>query len=232
MKEIFNKYIENSFGEAKQSTSRMKQFTFNYRKYFPLNDDAKVLDIGIGRGEMLSCMKSWGYSNYCGVDISPDTVLFCKSIGLTCIQVNNTTEWLKENENSFDAITLLDVIEHIKREQLIEFLISLRLSLRKHGVLIIQVPNLQAPDGQLHRYNDITHELGFIEHSLQQVLIVAGFKSFTFVGFEELIFGVKDAIKRILRPFLWGATRLARIINGNLNPPILNPVFYAIIRND
>lgn len=232
MEEIFNKYIVNAFGEAKQSVSRMKQFTFNYRKYFPLNDDAKVLDIGIGRGEMLTCMRSWGYVDYLGVDISPDTVLFCKSIGLNCIQVSDTTEWLKEHKDSFNAITLLDVLEHIKKEQLIEFLKAIKVSLKKNGVLIVQVPNMQAPDGYLHRYNDITHELGFIEHSLQQVLTVAGFNNFIFLGFEELIFGLKDSIKRILRIFFWWHTKFVRIINGNLNPPILNPVFYAIVRND
>lgn len=232
MKEIFNQYIENSWGEAKQSPSRIKQFAFNYRKFFPHNHDAKVLDIGIGRGEMLTCMKNWGYVDYLGIDISPDTVRYCKSINLNCIQVKDTAEWLKKYDKYFDVITLLDVLEHVKKDNLIDLLISLRMSLNDNGVLIIQVPNLQSPDGYLHRYNDITHELGFIEHSLQQVLIVSGFKNFIFFGFEELIFGFKDTVKKILRTFLWANTRISRIVNGNLNPPILHPVFYAIARND
>lgn len=231
MKEIFDQYIENSWGEAKQSPARIKQFTFNYKKYFPASLEAKVLDIGIGRGEMLSCLKSWGYKDYLGIDISPDTVNFCQAIGLNCLQVADTTAWLQEHRQCFDAITLLDVLEHFKKDKLIEFLQALRLALKPNGVLIIQVPNLQAPDGYLHRFNDITHEIGFIEHSLQQVLIVAGFTNYFFCGFEELIFGSKDAIKRIFRTFFWAYTRFTRIINGNLNPPILNPVFYAVAKN-
>jgi 2-polyprenyl-3-methyl-5-hydroxy-6-metoxy-1,4-benzoquinol methylase len=232
MQQIFDRYIEHSFGEARQSSARIKQFAFNYRQYFPLNLGAKVLDIGVGRGEMLACMKEWGYLEYQGVDISADTIRFCQSMGLQCQQVDDTGAWLLEHAGEFDLITLLDVLEHFKKEQIIDFLKVLRGALKSQGVLIIQVPNMQAPDSQLHRYNDITHECGFIEHSLLQVLLAAGFKEIAFFGFEELITGRKDTIKRFLRPILWSYVRFVRIVNGNLCPRILNPVFYAVIRND
>lgn len=231
MRELFDSYIENSFIEKKQATFKFKQFYFNYRKYFPLNNNARVLDIGIGRGEMLSCYENWGYKNYLGVDISPSTVKFCKSIGLHCQLVDDTGSYLNDNPNTFELITLIDVLEHIPREFVIPFLKDVQTSLKEDGVLIIQVPNLQAPDGQLHMYNDVTHMMGYIEHSLQQVLITAGFTKFHFQGFEEIVDNSwKSTIKKILRSIYWKIIKFNRKINGNINPDILNPVFSVIVR--
>ncbi|ACV63605.1 Methyltransferase type 11 [Desulfofarcimen acetoxidans DSM 771] len=233
MKDIFDSYVENIFCSYEQASLKFIQFEKNYKRFFPSNKGAKLLDIGVGRGEMLSCMRNWGYENYIGVDISPSTIRFCKSLDLNCILVDDSTAWLNENKNEFDLITLLDVLEHIKKEHTIEFLKAIKASLKNNGTLIIQVPNLQAPDGQLHRYNDFTHEVGFIEHSLQQVLITAGFKNINFDGFEEFVCGDwREKVKKILRSLFWRYIRFTRLINKNINPRILNPVFYALVKND
>lgn len=231
MKEIFNDYIKNSFGEYKQGEFKFHQFEQNYKIYFPENKNAKLLDIGIGRGEMLSCYKNWGYKNYLGIDISPDTIGFCKSLGLNCQLVDDSSAFLKENIEQYDLITLIDVLEHIPRENVISFLKDIRNSLVENGTLIIQVPNLQAPDGHLHMYNDITHFVGYIEHSLSQVLIASGFNKFHFQGFEELI-GNSGKIKRhkFYRKIYWKVVRITRGINTNINPLILHPVFSAIVK--
>lgn len=231
MQEIFDSYIENSFDGEKQATFKFKQFEINYKKYFPLSKDANVLDIGIGRGEMLSCYEKWGYQNYLGIDISPSTVKFCKSIGLNCQVVEDSGQYLKEHKETFDLITLIDVLEHISREFVVSFLKDIKNSLKHEGILIIQVPNLQAPDGQLHMYNDVTHMMGYIEHSLAQVLITAGFTQFHFQGFEEIISNSwKAPIQFFLRGIYWKIVRFNRKVNGNINPKILNPVLSVIVK--
>ena len=231
MQEIFDSYVENSFGEEKQAVFKFKQFEINYKEYFPVNQDARVLDIGIGRGEMLSCYEKWGYKNYLGIDISPSTVKFCKSIGLNCDLVEDSGRYLKDNQNTFELITLIDVLEHIPREYVVSFLKDVKNALKDDGIFIIQVPNLQAPDGQLHMYNDVTHMMGYIEHSLQQVLITAGFTKFHFQGFEEIInISGKASVQKLLRSIYWKIVRFNRKINGNINPKILNPVFSVIVK--
>jgi 2-polyprenyl-3-methyl-5-hydroxy-6-metoxy-1,4-benzoquinol methylase len=231
MKEIFETYVENAFIEYKQAEFKFKQFEINYRKYFPADKDTAILDIGIGRGEMLTCMKNWGYKDYLGIDISPSTVKFCKSLGLNCLLVDETTEWLQGNPIKFELITLIDVLEHVKKENTIHFLKCLRASLTDSGVLIVQVPNLQAPDAQLHRYNDITHEVGYIEHSLQQVLLTAGFKEATFYGFEDSIVKCLCESRRLfMRALFWRYVRFTRKITGNINPGILHPILYSVAK--
>jgi SAM-dependent methyltransferase len=230
MKEIFDSYIDNTFENREQAVFKFDDFEYNYRKYFPSNVAAKLLDIGIGRGEMLSCMKEWGYTDYLGVDISPSTVAFCTSLGLHCLLVEDTVQWLSGRGSIYDVITLLDVLEHIKKEDVIPFLGCLYKALAPGGRIIIQVPNMQAPDAPLHRYNDFTHETGFIENSLRQVMISAGIVNFEFHGFEDAY--KRDFRTRVrfhLRNLYWGYTRFLRKVNANLNPPILNPVFLAVV---
>ena len=231
MKEIFDDYLRISLGEEAQATRKFQQFERNYRGFFPADEQAPVLDIGVGRGEMLSCMKNWGYANYLGIDIAPTTVAFCTRLGLNCRQVEDSTQFLLQQPQRYAVITLIDVLEHIKKDQVMAFLVALRAALRPGGVAIIQVPNLQAPDGQLHRYNDITHEVGYIEHSLAQVLMAAGFVHFRFQGFEEFVFGTPvEWLRRFFRALHWLAVRFLRGVDGNINPAILHPVFCAIAR--
>ena len=79
MQEIFENYIDNSFDGHYQADFKFHHFELNYKQYFNKSISLKVLDIGVGRGEMLSCMKKWGH-NYHGIDISPSTVEFCKKL--------------------------------------------------------------------------------------------------------------------------------------------------------
>ena len=229
MKDVFSNYIENAFDGFNQAVFKFDDFEYNYRKFFPTFKTAKVLDIGIGRGEMLSCMKKWGYTNYMGIDISPSTVTFCSSLGLNCLLVEDTVQWLSDKESVYDAITLLDVLEHIKKKDTIPFLRGLYKALTPGGKIIIQVPNMQAPDAQLHRYNDFTHEVGFIENSLRQVMISAGIDSFEFHGFEDAYKrNFRTRVRFHLRNIYWKYNRFLRKVNANLNPSILTPFFLLL----
>lgn len=230
MKEIFDNYVETSFDGFQQATSKFKQFELNYKRYFPSDKAKETLDIGIGRGEMLTCMRDWGF-NYQGIDISPSTVKFCKSLHLKCETTDDTAKWLQKNNERFSLVTCLDVLEHVPRDQTIDFLKSIRASLTTDGIAIIQVPNLQSPFGYLHHFNDFTHISGFVEHSLGQVLLAAGFKDFEFNGFEELSFtGVRSGIRLGMRFIYRRLVKFLRYINSNPNPKVLDPVLYVIAK--
>ena len=230
MKEIFDHYVETSFKGSDQAIFKFIQFNNNYRTFFPQDKSKPVLDIGIGRGEMMSCMRDWGY-DYKGVDISPSTVKYCQKLGLNCLVVDDTEAWLIQNLGKFSLITCLDVLEHVPRDQTIGFLRAVRAALTKDGHAIIQVPNLQSPFGYLHHFNDFTHISGFVQHSLAQVLLAAGFTEMKFYGFEEIYkTGAKQRVQKILRWWYHKAVRFLRALNSNPNPDILAPVMYAIAR--
>jgi 2-polyprenyl-3-methyl-5-hydroxy-6-metoxy-1,4-benzoquinol methylase len=230
MKEIFDNYVETSFDGFHQVPGKMKQFEINYQSYFNGFKSGQVLDIGIGRGEMLACMREWGFE-YLGVDISPSTVRFCKGLNLNCELIDDTTVWLSSNKARFSLITCLDVLEHVPREMTIEFLKAIRAALNADGCAIIQVPNLQSPFGYLHHFNDFTHVNGFVEHSLTQVLLAAGYKELHFHGFEEIYKrGLKQKFHKFLRYGFRRLVRFLRVINLNPNPKILDPVMFVVAR--
>lgn len=228
MKRLFDNYVETAFDGFEQAAFKFKQFELNYKQYFPQEKSYRVLDIGIGRGEMLSCMRDWGF-NYQGIDISPSTVRFCQTLDLKCQLVEDTAAWLLIHKEAFSLITCLDVLEHVPRDHTIEFLKAIRTALRDGGRVIIQVPNLQSPFGYLHHFNDFTHVSGFVEHSLAQVLAVAGFMEFEFHGFEECYEGgIKQNLRKSIRYIYRRMVRFLRAVNLNPNPEILDPVFYAV----
>jgi len=231
MKEIFDRYLEYTFGEAKQAHFKFKQFAYNYRRFLPKIKKVALLDVGPGRGEMLTLMRRWGYRDSIGVDISPSIVKFCRAQGLNCLLVKDTISWLSHHKGKFAFISALDVVEHLPKSQTIPLLQALRAALAPGGTLLIQMPNMQAVDSPIHRYHDFTHEVGFTEASLAQVLRAAGFEKFAFGGFEELVLGgFKEKIVKALRFINWRKVRFFRVINGNVNCRILNPVFYAVAK--
>ena len=128
-----------------------------------------------------------------------------------------------------NGLVLRHVLEHVPRIQTIGFLKSLRAGLAIDGKAIIQVPNLQSPFGYLHHFNDFTHVSGFVEHSLAQVLLAAGFQEMKFYGFEEIYkTGAKQRAQKIIRWCYHKSIRFLRALNTNPNPAILTPVLYVI----
>ena len=138
MEEIFNDYVESGLKNKKLIQEQKQIFNVNYKRFFPENKDALVLDIGIGRGEMLWSMQKWEYINYLGIDISPSTIDFCSKSGFNCKLVDDTIVFLNGHKQSYDMITMLDVLEHIPKDQVVDMLIAIRQALAPDGKLIIQ----------------------------------------------------------------------------------------------
>lgn len=231
MEELFNTYIENAFGDFKQAEFKFEQFDFNYREFFPRDKNAKLLDIGIGRGEMLSFFRNLGYVNYLGIDISRSCVDFCRSLGLNVELVDSIISFIKDKSETYDLITMIDVLEHIPKDEIIPILKAINNSLKSDGTFIIQVPNLNSPEGFLHMFNDFSHLNGFNEHSLSQVLIAAGFKYIYFKPFETIIGNsIKRRIRRCLRELVYVKYKIERRITSNLSYSIMTPVFFAVVK--
>ena len=229
-----NKFFENYLTDALEKIPSQRQMDcieFNYKKYFPTDLNVEILDIGIGLGEQLVCNRNWGYINSNGIDISPETVEFCKKMDLQCEVVADTIDFLRQNEGKYSVITMSNVIEHIPREQLIEMVKAIYGALTENGIALISTPNMQAADAHLHFFNDVTHLVGFSEHSFRQLLSAGGIKNVEFAGFECFPYkSLKFKIRRFMRSLYWKKVKFARACNGILNPSIMHPIFFAVIK--
>jgi SAM-dependent methyltransferase len=106
---------------------------------YVLSGSAAHLDFGCNDGAFLNTLESKGIGRLVGLDISQEAVTkaHCKFPQLEVIRILKAAP-LPFEDNLFDSITLLDVIEHVYEQS--DLLDELRRVLKDDGTLIITVP--------------------------------------------------------------------------------------------
>lgn len=173
-------YLSTHFGgdirEGDESFALQERyFRKNYLPHLPQRRDARIVDLGCGLGHFLFFLQRAGYANILGVDVGRQCIEFCQSRGFPVVE-EEIASHLDQHPERADAFILNDVLEHQTKDQMWVLLELMRERLVPGGVALIKVPNVAHPLlGASSRYLDITHELGFTENSLEQVLLMAGF---------------------------------------------------------
>ncbi len=235
-KALFTEYFSSIFSHSnvfskKEYENSFSQFELNYRHFIPPAKNAKILDIGCGTGHFLYSLEKKGYTHFLGIDISPQQVDFCSEHVSKNVEVADAFEYLKEKKNSYDAIVANDLLEHIPKEEIIEFLKLVNTALKDKGVLLIRTPNMGNPFSLYPKYKDFTHEVGFTDRSLYQVFWTAGFRDIQILPY-------KNYPIRTFKRFV--ESRLARLtgfiltklfqIQGFIAPRVLTPLLIGVAR--
>jgi SAM-dependent methyltransferase len=100
---------------------------------------ARVLDAGCGSGRLLDELSAFGEVS--GLDMNPDSVAFARGRGHADVQ-EGAVEALPWEDETFDLVTCLDVVEHTADDRVT--LRELRRVLAPSGRLLITVPAYQA----------------------------------------------------------------------------------------
>src|SRR3989338_3826082 len=104
------------------------------------NQPKKILDIGCGTGETLTFLKTvFPKATLFGFDVLAEAVRFTIQRGHAAKKADALN--LPFKDNSFDAILLLDVIEHIKNDSAI--IKEAKRVVKPGGVIVITAPALQ-----------------------------------------------------------------------------------------
>jgi len=127
-------------------------------------------------------------------------------------------------------VVLNDVLEHIPKIKLIKFLELVYDFLEIEGIIIIKVPNMSNPFGLMSRYMDITHEIGFTEESLSEVLKSIGFKNIEIVEASSSMSTVRSLIRNLSQRALFFLFRKLFLIQEYSVPKILNRNIIAIAK--
>lgn len=183
---------------AREATVLGKAYDYYLRGWLPANRQSPVLDAGCGDGKHLFFLTQRGFTNVTGVDASATQVAAAREIVPTVIQ-ESAIDYLERQSASFGLILAVDIIEHLEKKEVLQFLDGCFKALKPGGRLIIQTPNGETPWGSVLRYSDFTHEVCLGPTSLGQILQVCGFE---------------HSISRELGPVPWGysATSTVRYI--------------------
>jgi glycosyltransferase involved in cell wall biosynthesis/2-polyprenyl-3-methyl-5-hydroxy-6-metoxy-1,4-benzoquinol methylase len=105
-----------------------------------LRDHGPVLDVGCGRGELLSLLHEAGVEAR-GVDSDEGMVARARRVGLD-VQHNDGIAYLDQLEPaSLGAVTAIHVVEHLPYEQLERLFAAARRALRPGGLLVAETIN-------------------------------------------------------------------------------------------
>jgi len=179
---LYRGYVSTFKGEP-ESQHLEGAFVFWDHKFLPLlaglEPGAAILDLGCGSGGLLAYLGRRGLSHALGVDISAEQIALAQRRGVRAEQ-HDALAYLATNSECFDAILVVDVLEHFTREELTHLAHYVFAAMRPGGRLIIQTANgAGLLPGQVI-YGDLTHQTIFTPESLGQLLRSVGFQNLTF----------------------------------------------------
>ena len=99
----------------------------------------KVLDVGAGTGKLLYELKIKGWQ-IDGIDGDYEAIKYCKQRRVKISQ-HDVKKRLPFKTNSFELVTALDVLEHVKDDK--KLLVELKRVVKSKGMIIITVPAYQ-----------------------------------------------------------------------------------------
>lgn len=231
---LFDKYFKAIFSKAnnfseKEFELHNESFMLNYKPYLPGNKMSKILDVACGCGHFLNYLKKSGYTTYLGIDISPEQVDFCKKNVNQRVELADVFDYLKDKYDEYDVIVANDFIEHLPKKKVVEFLYLVNKCLKINGLFIAKTPNMGNPFSLYSRYLDFTHEVGFTEKSLFQILHTTNFTNVNILGFKNrFYFSPKLIIERAITKLIFIFITKAMQYQGFIAPTILYKNLVAV----
>lgn len=219
-------YGRMSFKDYFEELSRC--YKYWYGRFLPADKKASILDVGCGMGHFLYFLVKEGYENILGIDISPEQISFVRKYVTDKVLLCDAMKFLEEVETKFDLIVLNDVLEHMLKHNIPRFLTLAHKALSEDGKIFIKTVNASNPFNFRGRYIDFTHEVAFTEHSLVQVLKVAGFEVISVFGDECPATGLRSSLNNFAKKIFFLLMRKAFCLQGIPPPRILDKNLIAI----
>ncbi len=126
-----------------------------YLPYLPRMPGKCLLDVGCGAGEFLSFLAVEGIPAR-GLDLDAGEVERARARGLDAVH-GDALGYLSSCGETFAAISLLQVIEHVPPPQVRPLLDACIAALAPGGVLLVETVNLRHPNALNGFYTDPTH---------------------------------------------------------------------------
>lgn len=185
-------------------------------KYFQKRVDLKILDVGCGTGALLGELSKYG--DVRGLDFSPLAISFCKERGLNNVDQGDATN-IKYQDDTFDLVLALDILEHIPDDK--KALFEIHRVLKPGGIAIIFVPTFMFLWGVTDELSQ--HQRRYTVPELKEKTTNVRFSILRASYFNTLLF-IPIAILRIFVRIL----KIKIKSENELGSPKINQVLYYI----
>jgi SAM-dependent methyltransferase len=136
----------------------------------------RLLEVGCGCGQLLFVLGEKGFQNATGLEVNAELARAGQTELGVAIAVGEWRDFLGKTSDSFDVLIALDVLEHVKRQDLLTTLTASCQRLRPGGRLILRVPNALCPLATATFWGDLDHQFLAVPRTLQNLLVAAGFR--------------------------------------------------------
>ncbi len=175
------------------------------RNHFPPDRNASILDLGCGHGAFIWFIRQAGFENVTGVDGAAEQVEAARRLGIEGVVQGDLMEAVRgEPDASRDVVISYDVIEHLRKGELLDLTDEVFRILKPSGRWIIHAPNGESPFVGRIRYGDFTHEQAFTRESITQLLKTSGFTSVICEEDAPVPHGAKSAVRWVLWKLIRG----------------------------
>jgi SAM-dependent methyltransferase len=164
-----------------------------------LRGAAPVLDVGCGRGELLSLLGDEGIEAH-GVDADADMVAFARGEGLDVEQGDLLAYLERLSDETLGGVFAGQVVEHLPPGPLVRFLELAHSKLRPGGVLVLETINPLSPLALRHYFADLTHAQPLVPQTLELLVRETGFRELEtrYLNAPERPDGVDPLVAEIL----------------------------------
>ena len=149
----------------------------NYLEYLPENTQANILVISCGPGYFMNLLKKHGYTNILGIDSMEDQVKLAREHGHNCA-VAEAFPYLEARSEEYDVIFCEQELNHLTKDEIMEFMDLCKSSLKPDGSLIMHALNGANPiTGAEALAQNFDHYNSFTEYTFRQILEYKGYEN-------------------------------------------------------
>lgn len=170
-----------------------KFYEANYLSYVPNDRSGRILVISCGPGYFVNLLVEKGYENVLGIDSHEEKVAHAQERGLNC-RVGTAFEELEATDDPYDVIICEQELNHLTKQEMVDFLRLVRRKLRPDGRLLCHGLNGANPiTGAEALSQNFDHFNAFTDYSLTQVLEYCGFTDVRAFGLNLYVFYLNPA---------------------------------------
>ncbi len=134
-----------------------------------------ALEIGCGPGGFLYWARERGWPVTTGLDLSAEQIAVAGELGLSAENVS-FQQHLADKTAAYDLIVAMDLLEHLTRDEVFQFLDMCAQALRPSGKLFLTTPNGAGLRPGPVAHGDLTHETIFTPQTIRTVLQLTGYQ--------------------------------------------------------